>query len=125
MMRSSPCGDGAFRDQLPSLFQIHSKHGQLGVVPFDSKHVVTIVSIRLQNCDDGPIGDFQDVLGISVLSDRTSGSSETIRASNHFITSFPDFRRVADWFSVKSHHQICLFASTVTPRRGVVYAGNP
>jgi len=93
MQRSSSSGARKVRDQLPSFFQIHSKNGQLGVVPLDGQHIVTVISILFQNCDDSPIWDSQDVARISVLCHRTGCSSETKTVSNHSITSFPDFRR--------------------------------
>jgi len=63
------------------------------VAPVNGEHIVAIFVKPFQNCDNSPVGDHQDVLGTSVLRNRTGCSSETIRVSNHSITSFPDFRR--------------------------------
>jgi len=124
MERSSSFSDGQVRDQLPSFFQINSKNGQRGVAPFDGQHIVTILAVPLHNCDDGLIWNCQDVLGIRVLGNRTGCSSEKIRVSNHSTTSFPDFRRGGRLVS-DNHAIVFLFASKLTQRRVVVYAGNP
>jgi hypothetical protein len=74
VQRSNSFRKGTVCDQLPSFFQIHSKQGAVGAVPFDSQHMVTIHMMLFQNCDNGPVGDCQEALGIYVLCNRTGCS---------------------------------------------------